>query len=169
VHHNLLAYRFSDFSSKLWCFSAVWGPVKPVFHILDPLQIVHAVCITDLNSLLPTYADRNKDQFEKEVYGPLFLELEVENAQDSRMVDAALGNNAYRFLCQTQKDFDTFHKLMTTDRDMGNIAKSINLINASKVKRWAPIGEKIENLRSASCMHPRMCHVEHVPSPHVSC
>jgi hypothetical protein len=123
--------------------------VQSAFHIFnaDPLQTVHAARNTDLDSLATAPTDRNRDQFEKEVYGPLFLELEVENAQDSRMVDAALGTNAYRFLCQTQKDFDTFHKLMTTDKEMGRIANHVNLVNASKVKRWAPTGEKIEDLK----------------------
>jgi hypothetical protein len=30
---------------------------------------------------------------------------------------------------------------------MGRIANHVNLVNASKVKRWAPTGEKIEDLK----------------------
>lgn len=97
--------------------------------------------------VLTSTTDKNRDQFEKEIYGPLYLELEVETHQDSKMVEMAVGAYAFRFLAQTQKDFDTLHTFMKTDREFMHIGKGINIVNASKVKKRVPSSEKIENLK----------------------
>lgn len=53
-------------------------------------------------------ADENRDKFEMEVFGPLFLEIEVETELDGKMVETALGQGyMFRFLVQSDKDYDT--------------------------------------------------------------
>jgi len=69
-----------------------------------------------------TIISKNADMFEKKVYGPVSLEMNVENEDHSRYLEFIMPYNVLMsFIVQTEKDKETFHQMMDKFKFRANV------------------------------------------------
>lgn len=120
----------------------------------------------------------NRDKFEKPVFNPVFLEVQVTNSVFARAAQHVIMQNAFTFTCLTRADYTTFNKLLVDGKSAGrplrlNVSEYSRtnapqlkdhraLISKDEVKQYGFDGFLLDCLDGPEAILNTLCHTARI-------